>query len=132
VVRATAAEALGKLHDFAATMPLLGLLSDESDLVRINSLRALAVSATRRRSLSLSRRWTRRNQACAVPHRRARGSARDDVLPRLHRMSRNWPVGREPKDVRETAQQAIAILEAALAQEALKIQPGEAEEGRQP
>jgi HEAT repeat protein len=132
VVRAMAAEALGKLRDFAATLPLLDLLKDESDLVRINALRALG----------------RIGNPAAVPFLEpaldalepdVRCAAIDGLaamrvtalLPRLRRMSRNWPVGREPKEVRETAQQAIATLEAALAQEALEMQPEKPDESEQ-
>jgi len=132
VVRAMAAEALGKLRDFAATLPLLDLLKDESDLVRINALRALG----------------RIGNPAAVPFLEpaldalepdVRCAAIDGLaamrvtalLPRLRRMSRNWPVGREPKEVREAAQQAIATLEAALAQEALEMQPEKPDESEQ-
>jgi HEAT repeat protein len=133
VVRATAAEALGKLHDFSATMPLLNLQSDESDLVRINALRALGRIGNPAAIPFLE-------QALDSPQPGVRCAAIGglaamrvtDVLPRLHRMSRNWPVGREPREVREAAQQAIVILEAALAQDALKMQPEESGDSRQP
>jgi predicted RNase H-like HicB family nuclease len=47
-------------------------------------------------------------------------------------MSRSWPVGREPKEVRDAAQQAIVTLEAALEQEnALEPQPDESDESKQ-
>jgi HEAT repeat protein len=121
-----AAEALGKLRDFAATIPLLGLLGDESDLVRINALRALgrignpAAIPFLEPALEAPEPGVRRAAIAGLAAMRV-----TDVLPKLHRMSRNWPVGREPKEVREAAQQAIAILEAALAQNALELQPKE-------
>jgi HEAT repeat protein len=132
VVRAMAAEALGKLHDFAATMPLLGLLNDESDLVRINALRALgrignpAAVPFLEQALDAPEPGVRCAAITGLAAMRVTGA-----LPRLHRMSRNWPVGRESKEVREAAQQAIAILEAALAQDALKMQPEESGESKQ-
>jgi hypothetical protein len=128
-----AAEALGKLRDFAATMPLLSLLSDESDLVRINALRALgrignpAAIPFLEQALDAPQPDVRCAAIAGLAAMRVTG-----VLPRLHRMSRNWPVGREPKEVREAAQQAIAILEAALAQDALEMQSEESAGDKQP
>jgi HEAT repeat protein len=118
VVRAMAAEALGKLRDFAATMPLLALLSDESDLARIHALRALGRIGNPAAIPFLE-------PALDAPEPEVRCAAIaglaalrvTSTLPRLHRMSRNWPVGREPREVREAAQQAITALEAALEQE---------------
>jgi HEAT repeat protein len=105
----------------------LSLLNEESDLVRINALRALGRIGNPAAIPFLE-------PALDSPEPGVRCAAIDGlaamrvtgVLPRLHRMSRNWPVGREPKEVREAAQQAIAILEAALEQEnALVVQPDE-------
>jgi HEAT repeat protein len=133
VVRAMAAEALGKLRDFAATMPLLDLLSDESDLARTHALRALGRIGNPAAIPFLE-------PALDAPEPEVRCAAIaglaalrvTSMLPRLHRMSRNWPVGREPKEVREAAQQAIAALEAALEQEnALTPQPERPDENRQ-
>ncbi|MBM3332576.1 hypothetical protein FJY68_12150 [candidate division WOR-3 bacterium] len=129
MVRAQAAEALGKLRDFAATLPLLNSLNDESDLVRINALRALG-----RIGNPVAIPFLEDALDAAEPGVRCAGIAGlaamrvTRVLPRLHRMSRNWPVGREPKEVREAAQQAIAFLEAALAQDALQLKPEKPEE----
>ncbi len=125
VVRAMAAEALGRLRDFAATMPLLALLSDESDLARIHALRALgrignpAAIPFLEPALDAPEPEVRCAAITGLAALRVTG-----VLPKLHRMTRNWPVGREPKDVREAAQRAIAALEAALEQEnALGVPP---------
>ena len=131
VVRATATEALGKLRDFAATMPLLSLLNDESDLVRINALRALgrignpAAIPFLEPALDAPEPGVRCAAIAGLAAMRV-----TSVLPMLHRMSRSWPVGREPKEVREAARQAIAILEAALAQDALELQPEKSEESK--
>jgi HEAT repeat protein len=132
VVRAQAAEALGKLRDFTATMPLLNVLSDESDLVRVNALRALgrignpAATPFLESALDCPEPDVRCAAIAGLAAMRVTG-----VLPRLHRMARNWPVGREPREVREAAQQAIATLEAVLAQEALQVQPDKPDESRQ-
>lgn len=126
VVRAMAAEALGKLRDFAATMPLLNLLNDESDLVRVNALRALgrignpAAIPFLEPALEAPEPGTRCAAIAGLAAMRV-----TSVLPRLRRMSRPWPMGREPKEVREAAQQAIAVLEAALAQNSLEMRPEE-------
>jgi hypothetical protein len=51
------------------------------------------------------------------------------VLPKLHKMARHWPMGKEPREVREAAEQAIAALESALAREnALGLKPEESDE----
>jgi len=132
VVRAMATEALGKLREFAATMPLLNLLSDESDRVRINVLRALgrignpAAITFLEQALDAPDPGVRCAAIAGLAAMRVTG-----VLPKLHRMSRNWPVGKEPREVREAAQQAIVILEAALAQNALELQPAESDESKQ-
>ena len=132
VVRAQAAEALGRLRDFAATLPLLSILNDDSDLVRINALRALG-----RIGNPVAIPFLEDALDAAEPGVRCAGIAGlaamrvTGVLPRLHRMSRNWPVGREPKEVREEAQQAITVLEAALAQDALQLKLGESGENRE-
>ena len=118
VVRAMAAEALGRLRDFAATMPLLALLGDESDLARTHALRALGRIGNPAAIPFLE-------PALDAPEPEVRCAAIaglaalrvTSILPKLHRMSRNWPVGREPREVREAAQQAITALEAALEQE---------------
>ncbi|MBN2465653.1 HEAT repeat domain-containing protein [candidate division WOR-3 bacterium] len=134
VVRAMAAEALGKLRDFAATMPLLALLSDESDLARVHALRALgrignpAAIPFLEPALDASEPEVRCAAIAGLAALRV-----TSILPKLHRMSRNWPVGREPKDVREAAQQAIAALQAAMEQEtALTPHPEQPEENKEP
>jgi HEAT repeat protein len=130
VVRAMAAEALGKLRDFPATMPLLSLLSDENGLVRINALRALGRIGNPAAIPFLE-------PALDAPEPGVRCAAIDglaamrvtNVLPKLRRMARHWPMGKEPNEVRDTAQQAIVALEAALAQEnALGLQPEESDQ----
>jgi HEAT repeat protein len=130
VVRAMAAEALGKLRDFQATMQLLGALSDENDLVRINALRALGHIGNPAAIPFLE-------PALDAPEPEVRRAAIDGlasmrvtaVLPRLRKMARHWPLGKEPKEVREAAQRAIGTLEAALAREnALGLQPEESVE----
>jgi len=130
VVRAMAAEALGKLRDFQATMPLLGALSDESDLVRINALRALG-------SIGNPAAIPFLEPALDAPEPDVRCAAIDGLaamrvtglLPRLRKMARHWPMGKEPKEVREAAQRAVAILEEVLEQEnALGLQPEESDE----
>jgi HEAT repeat protein len=133
VVRAMAAEALGKLRDFAATMPLLALLSDESDLARIHALRALgrignpAAIPFLEPALEAPEPEVRCAAIAGLAALRVTG-----ILPKLHRMARNWPVGREPKEVREAAQHAIAALEAALQQEsALTPHPKQSEESKE-
>jgi hypothetical protein len=51
------------------------------------------------------------------------------VLPRLRKMARHWPRGKEPKEVREAAHRAIEALEAALEREnALGLRPEESDE----
>ena len=130
VVRAMAAEALGKLRDFQATMQLLGAVNDENDLVRINSLRALGQIGNPAAIPFLE-------PALDAPEPGVRCAAIDglaamrvtSVLPRLHKMARHWPMGKEPKEVREAAEQAIAALESALAREnALGLKPEESDE----
>ena len=133
VVRAMAAEALGKLRDFAATMPLLSLLSDENELVRINVLHALGRIGNPAAIPFLE-------PALEAPEPGVRSAAIDglaamrvtDVLPRLRRMARHWPIGKEPREVREAAEQAIVTLEAELEREnALGLQPEEDEDGKE-
>jgi HEAT repeat protein len=133
VVRAMAAEALGKLRDFQATMQLLGALSDESDLVRINALRALGQIGNPAAIPFLE-------PALDAPEPGVRCAAIDGlasmrmtgVLPRLRKMARHWPMGKEPKEVREAAQRAIETLEAALEREnALGLRPEEDENGKE-
>jgi len=134
VVRAMAAEALGRLRDFAATMPLLALLGDESDLARTHALRALGRIGNPAAIPFLE-------PALDAPEPEVRCAAIaglaalrvTSILPKLHRMSRNWPVGREPREVREAAQQAITALEAALEQETvLTPHPEQPREKEQP
>jgi HEAT repeat protein len=124
-----AAEALGKLRDFHATMHLLGALSDENDMVRINALRALGRIGNPAAIPFLE-------PALDAPEPDVRCAAIDGLasmrvtgaLPRLRKMARHWPRGKEPKEVRETAQQAIATLEAALEREnALGLRPEESD-----
>jgi HEAT repeat protein len=130
VVRAMAAEALGKLRDFQATMQLLGALSDESDMVRMSALRALgrignpAAVPFLEPALDSPVPGVRCAAIDGLASMRVTG-----VLPRLHKMARHWPMGKEPKEVREAARQAIEVLEAALEQEdALGLQPEESDE----
>jgi len=133
VVRATAAEALGKLRDFTATMPLLNLLGEENDLVRINALRALGRIGNPAAIPFLEPALDSPEPGvCCAAIDGLAAMRVTHVLPRLHRMARNWPVGREPREVREAAQQAIAILKAAFEQEnALAAQPEEPDANQQ-
>lgn len=114
VVRAMAAEALGRMCDYRATMPLLNLLRDPSDLVRINSLKALgqinnplAIPFVMR-SLDAPEPEVRAAAITALAMMGAR-----DVLPRLRKIERIWPLSREPDIVKQAARCAIAVLRAA-------------------
>jgi len=115
VVRATSAESLGSLRDFAGTMPLLNLLGDEYDLVRINALRALG-------RIGNPAAIPFMEPALDAPEADIRCAAIDGLaalrvtglLPRLRRMARHWPMGKEPNEVRDAAQRAVLALEAAV------------------
>jgi HEAT repeat protein len=130
VVRAMAAEALGKLRDFPATMPLLNVLGDENDLVRINALRALGRIGNPAAIPFIE-------PALEAPEPDVRCAAIDGLaalrvtgaLPKLRRMARGWPRGKEPKEVRAAARQAIATLEAALEQEKALVPEPEERQG---
>jgi len=125
VVRAMAAEALGKLRDFQATMQLLSALGDESDLVRMNALRALGQIGNPAAIPFLV-------PALDSPEPGVRCAAIEGlaamrvtaVLPRLRKMARHWPRGKEPREVREAARLAIDTIGAALEREkALGVPP---------
>jgi len=118
VVRAMAAEALGKLRDYRATMPLLDRLKDESDLVRACALRAVGQIGNPIGAEFLL-------AALDDPESEIRAAAIDGLaglrviraLPRLRRMSRPWPLSKEPRIVKQAAMSAVELLEVAEMQE---------------
>jgi HEAT repeat protein len=111
-----AAEALGKLCDYRATMPLIACLKDQHDIVRVNALRALARIGNPVAKPYLAEALesdSAETKLAAIEGLVMIHAA--DAIPRLRRMARRWPAGREPGEVRETARWAVEILEAETA-----------------
>ena len=112
LVRAMAAEALGKLADHRASLPLVERLKDSSDLVRANALRALGRIGN---PLALSYLVSALTdpepdvQVAAIEGLVAIRATR--VLPGLRLLARPWPFGRAHGDVRRAAGWAVSRLE---------------------
>lgn len=111
LVRAMAAEALGKLADYRATMPLIERLEDGNDIVRVNALRALGTIGNPVVRSCLEAELDSPNPELQVAAIEGLVSLRAaDLLPRLSRLARPWPMSRAPRAVRDAARRAVDRL----------------------
>jgi HEAT repeat protein len=120
------AEALGKLRDYRAVMPLLNLLRDESDLARANSILALGrignpvATPFILRALDDSEPDIRAAAVTALA-----GLGATAAISRLRRIARPWPLSREPRVVKIATRAAVATLLALRSREPAGTEPGE-------
>jgi len=111
IVRAMAAQALGKLRDYRASIKLIEMTNDPSDLVRSNTLRALGKIGNPAAIPLLIKALDDREPEIRIAAIEALADLRvTDVIEKLRRITRPWPLSVEPREVKEVARWAIESL----------------------